>query len=60
MQDDVMLLEICDHIEELYNEVKKVISYFPDWIYTDEIQEKEDEKEGFFLKVKKVWSKLFK
>lgn len=60
MQDDVMLLEICDHIEELYNEVKKVISYFPDWIYTDEIQEKEDEKEGFFLKVRKVWSKLFK
>jgi len=33
LEDDKTLRNITDNIEELYKETKKVISYFPIWIY---------------------------
>lgn len=59
INNESVLLKICDGIEELYLETKKVISYFPIWIYNGNNLlyfsesaniNKEVKKESFFRK----------
>lgn len=33
LNQDSILLQICDNITELYQETQKIVSYFPVWIY---------------------------
>ena len=59
-----MLLEICDQIGDLYNETKKIVFYFPNWLYFEEAENEESQSElgndNFFMKIKNYWNKLFK
>ena len=64
INDDAMLLEICDQIGDLYNETKKIVFYFPNWLYFEEAENEESQSElgndNFFMKIKNYWNKLFK
>ena len=61
-----LLLQICDNIEDLYKEVKKVNSYFPIWIYAGNnlifLDKKLGEQEENNKKKEKIgfWSRFFK
>ncbi len=64
INDDAMLLEICDQIGDLYKETKKIVFYFPNWLFFGESENKESQSElesdNFFMKIKNYWNKLFK
>lgn len=66
INNESLLLQICDNIEDLYKEIKKVDAYFPIWIYYGNhlvsLDEKLMEKEKGNQNKKKVsfWDKIFK
>lgn len=66
INDEAMLLQICDHIEDLYKEVRKIVSNFPCWIYNEGKEKQEIRctdvswKDKFIGKMESYWNKLFK